>query len=538
MSSAPPPDPAAEPPPEGAKSGARFWRRTGTVLSGTLLSRVLGAVRDATIAALFVREVTDAFFVAFTIPNALRALLAEGAVSGAVVPVYTEVREKHGSASARNFLGNVAATLTILVTIISILGVALAPFLATLYAPGYGPERLSLTTLLIRWTFPYVFFVALSALASGALNAAGRFAIPAVTPALLNLALVVAAFFLSDPLSELGYPAVLALAVGALSGGVLQVAFQLPLVRSLRLFTPRRPSLSDPYLRKSARLFVPLIAGLGVYQANILLARVFASFLPAGAQSHLFYSQRVIEIPQGMFAIAVSTVSLPLLSSLVAKGALNDVKLAFGRALRTTLLVAIPSTVALAVLAHPTAAVLFGRGAFVTQDIEATGDALRLMACGIWAVATVRTAIPMFHAFNDTRAPVIASAANLATFCIVSAALLQSLGHLALALALPCASIVQLVTLFLLLRKRVDAGLDAVGGFAGKMTLCTVPMALVVWFIRGCGEWEAGATFYNIFIYGLAVLIGAAIYLGLMLIACPEEASILKASLKRKRSKG
>ncbi|NOY94580.1 MAG: murein biosynthesis integral membrane protein MurJ [Deltaproteobacteria bacterium] len=440
----------------GTEKGA-IVRRAGLVAAGTLTSRVLGAVRDAVIAMVFPVAATDAFFVAFTIPNALRVLLGEGAVAGAFVPVFSEVREKHGFEAAARFQSKLVAAMALVLLAVTLLGVAFSPALVELYAAGFHdtPGRFEETVALTRVVFPYIFLMGLSALATGALNAVRRFAAPAFAPALLNVALIAGAFALVPAALRFGLPGVGALALGALIGGTLQILAQLPSLRVAGLLRRPRLDLRDPWVRKAFRLMLPLLLGLGVYQLNIMLTRQLASFLPAGSVSYLYYGQRLVEIPQGMFALAIASAALPTLSTLRARGDDEKVKEVFRYGLGLSLFVAIPSAVGLASLATPVVSVLFGRGRFTPLEVELTSRSLVWMAAGIWSVASVRTIVPMFYAYNDTRTPVIGSAANLIVFGAVALTTMGPLKHVGLAMAVTAASIAQLITLLALLRRRV-----------------------------------------------------------------------------------
>ena len=525
---------------DGAGERAAITRRAGVVAAGTLSSRVLGAVRDAVIAAMFALTATDAFWVAFTIPNALRSLLGEGAVSGAFVPVFSEAREKEGLARARSFYASLSGVMLVILLSVSVLGVLLAPWIVQLYAAGYEGERLELTVELTRVVFPYIFLMGLAALGMGALNSMKRFAVPAFAPALLNVALIAAAFVLVPVIVDLGWPAVLALSIGALAGGVLQVAAQLPALRRADLWERPRFGLSDPYVKKAFRLMVPLLAGLGVYQVNVMLSRLFASFLPEGAQSFIYYGQRVVEIPQGMFAFAIATAALPTLSTLRSRGDEDGVKKTFSYGLRLNLFVAVPATVALVLLAEPTVAVLFGRGEFEPWMVRETGRSLAWQAAGVWAVASVRTVIPMFHAYNDTRSPVVCSAVNLAVFVAVAVALMGPWNHVGIAAAFSAAAVAQLAALLYLLRKRVGRiGLREVIASGARMGVAAALMGAVVWGIASLGSWEEGGNDPgNIVLYVGAVAAGAGVYLlAARLLRAPELDDLL-AALRRRRTRG
>ena len=519
-------------------SGGEIVRRAGVVATGTLTSRILGAVRDAVVAAVFALGATDAFWLAFTIPNALRVLLGEGAVSAAFVPVFTEVRERESMARAKQFYGNLIGAMAVVLLVVTVVGVACAPWIVKGYAWGFQRDEalFETTVALTRLLFPYIFLMGISALMMGALYASKRFAAPSFAPALLNICLIAAALLLAPMLVELGWPAIFALAVGALLGGVLQIIAQLPSLRKANLIVRPRIGFGDIHVRKCARLMVPLLAGLGVYQLNVLLSRLFASFLPTGSVSYLYYGQRLAEIPQGMFALAIASAALPSLSDAVAKGDEEEAKRLFRHALRLSLFVAVPAAVALAVLAEPTVTVFFGRGRYDAAAIHETTRSLVWQAAGIWAVASVRTIVPMFHAHNDTRTPVIASAFNLVAFVALSLVLMGPMQHAGLAAATTAAAVIQLVALLWLLHKRSgDLGLAEVNASVLRIVVASAVMGAVVWTGASLGQWSNGGNDpRNAAVFGATVVIGLLTYLGVAAALGSPELRDLKAAIERR----
>ncbi|MCB9601742.1 MAG: murein biosynthesis integral membrane protein MurJ [Sandaracinus sp.] len=471
-------------------------RRAGLVAAGTLASRILGAARDAVIAAFFTVAATDAFWLAFTIPNALRGLLGEGAVSAAFVPVLTNVRDREGPEAAQRYYARLQGVMLLVLGGVSLLGVLGAPMLVDAYASGFrdDPALRETTITLTRWVFPYIAFMGVAALLTGALHAHGQFLAPAFAPIWLNVALVAAAVSLPSALTAAGHDPVLALAIGALVGGALQVLAQLRAYRKLGYPIVPRFSL-DPHVKRSLALLVPLLAGLGVYQLNLVLSRQLASYLPTGALSYLFYAQRLVEIPQGMFALAIGTASLPALAGLASRGDVDGAKRLFRDGLRLSLFVAVPSSVLLGVLAEPTVAAILGRGRFGAEQIHETTRALVALAAGIWAVASVRTCVPMFHAFGETRTPVLASLLNLIVFVSLGVWLAEPLGHAGIAVAISVASTVQLFALVGLLRRKVGPlGLREIALSASRTLVASAAMGAVAWPFRSLVDWGAGGT--------------------------------------------
>lgn len=528
---------AEQPAPE--EGGHTIARRAGVVAAGTLTSRVLGFARDMALAAVFPTGATDVFYVAFTIPNALRVLLGEGAVAAAVVPVFGEVRAKEGEEAARAYFARLTGLLALVLAIVSALGVLAAPLLVSVYAAGYlleAPDKYADTVALTRVVFPYIFFMGLAALGMGGLNALRRFAVPAFAPALLNVALIAAAFLLVSPALSLGLPAVGALAVGALIGGALQLLAQWPSQRAAGLLRAPRLSLRDPAVKKTLALMVPVLAGFGVYQLNTMLGRTFLSFSDEGAQSYIYYGQRLVEIPQGMFALAIAGASLPTLTDLRQKGDVARIRELFGYSLRLTLLLAIPSSVILGVLAEPIVAVAFGRGAFERADVLETARSLVWQAAGVWAIASVRTVLPLYYAFNDTRTPVIASAVNLVVFSGAALALLGPFDHVGVAMALGLAGVAQLVTLLALLRRKVGRlGLRAVGASAARAAAASAAMGGACWAVARYGDWaRGGSSVTNLLVLGGALVAGGATFLiAARLLGAPELDELLRAVRRR-----
>jgi putative peptidoglycan lipid II flippase len=519
-------------------SGGEIVRRAGVVATGTLSSRILGAVRDAVVAAVFALSATDAFWLAFTIPNALRVLLGEGAVSAAFVPVFTEVRERESKARAKEFYRNLIGAMAVVLLVVTVVGIVAAPWIVKAYAWGFQRDEalFETTVVLTRLLFPYIFLMGLSALMMGALYASKRFAAPAFAPALLNIALIAAALLLAPVLRDLGWPAIFALAVGALLGGALQVLAQIPSLAKEGLVVRPRIGFSDIYVRKCAKLMVPLLAGLGVYQLNVLLSRLFASFLPTGSVSYLYYGQRLAEIPQGMFALAIASAALPSLSDAVAHGDEEEAKRLFRHALRLSLFVAIPAGVALAVLAEPAVTVFFGRGQYDARAIEETARSFVWQAAGIWAVASVRTIIPMFHAHNDTRTPVVASALNLLTFIALSVALMGPMQHAGLAAATTAAAVVQLAALLWLLRQRTGyLGMSEINQSLVRVLLASGAMGAVAWAGARLGQWQLGGNDpRNLAVFAGTAVVGLLTYLAVAAALGAPELRDLSAALRRR----
>jgi putative peptidoglycan lipid II flippase len=447
---------------EGERERSRLVARAGVVGAGTLASRVLGLLRDMVLAAVFDRDATDAWWVAFTIPNALRQLLGEGAVSSAVVPVLSEKLAKDGDDAARVFFARVRGASLVALVVVSVLGVVFAEPLTVLFAGGYRarPGELERTTMLTRVVFPYIFFVGSAALGMAALNAKRRFAVAAFAPGLLNVALLAAALGLPGLLVSMGRDPVLALAAGALIGGVLQVVAQWPALRSIGYAGVPRLAL-DPDVRTVFRRLGPLALGVGVYYVDLVLSRRFLSDLGPGAQSYFSWAMRLCDFPQGIFVMALSTAALPSLSTLAARGDRNELAKTWAHGMCLALFVALPASAALLALGEPIVVALFQRGAFDAVAAHETARALFWQGGAIWTVAAVRQIVPAFYALGDTRTPAAVSAIDLAAFIALAVALKGPLGHVGISIAVAGSSAVQMTILLVALRWRmgtVEAG--------------------------------------------------------------------------------
>ncbi|MCB1838158.1 MAG: murein biosynthesis integral membrane protein MurJ, partial [Alcanivoracaceae bacterium] len=403
-------------------------RRAGGLLASTLvvssmtmLSRVMGLVRDMVLARLLGASAgpgADAFFVALKIPNLLRRLFAEGAFNQAFVPVLSEYRTKGNLAATKLLVDRVAGTLGGTLVLVTLAGVLASPLVVWVFAPGFGddPDKRALTVEMLRLTFPYLFFISLTAFAGGILNSWNRFAVPAFTPVLLNLSLIASALFLAPHFAD-GRTAV-ALAWGVLIAGIVQLLFQLPFLARLHLVPVPRWGWHDPGVRKVMTLMVPALFGASVYQLNSLINTVLASLLETGSVTWLYYTDRLIELPMGVFAVAIGTVILPSLSREHASASPEAFARTLNWAVRMVLLVGVPAALALAVLAEPLLSTLFNYGAFTDVDVLRTAESLRAYSGGLLAAMLIKVLAPGFYSRQDTRSPVkigvIAMFANMA----------------------------------------------------------------------------------------------------------------------------
>ncbi|MDP2752085.1 MAG: murein biosynthesis integral membrane protein MurJ [Rhodocyclaceae bacterium] len=410
-----------------------------TVSGMTLLSRILGFVRDFVIARTFgAGAMTDAFFVAFRLPNLLRRLFAEGAFSQAFVPILAEYRHRCGETETRQLVDRVATALFLVVLMVAILGVIGAPLLIYLTAPGFSEDadKFALTVELTRITFPYILFMALVALSAGILNTWSRFALPAFTPVLLNLSFIALALW-AAPWFD---PPVLALAWAVFLGGVLQLALQIPALKRIGMLPRWDFAPGDPGVRRVLALMAPAVLGVSVAQVSLVINTVFASFLPSGSVSWLYYADRLMEFPAGLFGAALGTILLPSLSRAYMDGKTDSFSNLLDWGLRLTLLLTLPAALALALLAVPLLATLFQHGAFTAEDVLHTRSALVAYSIGLTGLILVKVLAPGFYSRQDIRTPVKIALITLAATQAMNLAFIGPLAHAGLALSIGLAA--------------------------------------------------------------------------------------------------
>ena len=460
-----------------------------TVSGMTLLSRILGFVRDFVIARVFgAGMLTDAFFVAFKLPNLLRRMFAEGAFSQAFVPILGEYKNKRSTEDTRTLVDHVASLLSIALFAITAIGIAAAPLLVWVSAPGFSADagKFELTVTLTRITFPYIFFMSLVALAGGLLNSWSRFALPAFTPVLLNISFIAMALF-AAPYFD---PPVLALAWAVFIGGLLQMAIQIPALKKIAML-PRptlnwRAAWADPGVRRIATLMGPALIGVSVSQVSLLINTIFASFLATGSVSWLYYADRLMEFPSGMLGAALGTILLPSLSRYHASENHVEYSKLLDWGLRLTLLLAAPAAVGLAILAVPLIATLFFHGAFAAEDVFRTREALVAYTVGLTGLILVKVLAPGFYARQNVKTPVRIALISLAATQLMNLAFIGWIGHAGLALSIGLAACLNAGMLYRGLR-RLDIYHPQPGwtGFVLKLLLALLVMAGVLWFGMG-----------------------------------------------------
>ncbi len=507
-------------------SGRSLIQSTSVVSAMTLLSRILGLIRDMVLARFFaISMVMDAFLVANRIPNMLRRFFAEGAFSQGFVPVMARYREKHSHEEAREFVDAISGTFAVILFVITLIGVIAAPILVAIVAPGFIGDGgdFDLATMMLRFTFPYLFFVSLTAFAGGILNTYGRFAAPAFTPVILNVALIAAVYYWAPQLEEPG----MALAYAVFIAGILQLLFQIPFLIKIRALPRPKWNPQHDGVRRSMKLMLPAIFGSSVAQINVLVAGIIASTLGVGKISLLYYSDRLMEFPLGLFGIALATVTLPFLSRQFSNDLHDEFSATIDWSMKLVLLIAVPAAVGLIVLADPLVATIFYGGEFSYDDVLMTGLALRAFAIGLVGFSFVKILAPAYFARHDTRTPVrialIALTVNL-FLSIFLAWYLTSRGyagnHAGLALAISVAALLNAWLLYRGLRK--DGVLKHSSGWGMLLLqtiIATVVMALVVnWLNRPVAWWIDSSSIARAGWLAVVIAAGAGSY-GLVLVS-------------------
>lgn len=492
-------------------------RALATVSGMTLLSRILGFVRDFVIARAFGAGLaTDAFFVAFKLPNLLRRMFAEGAFSQAFVPILGEYKNKRGDVDTRTLVDHVASLLSMALFAVTALGIATAPLLVWVSAPGFSADagKFELTVALTRITFPYIFFMSLVALAGGILNTWSRFALPAFTPVLLNVTFIGMALF-AAPYFD---PPVMALAWAVFLGGLLQLAIQLPALRKIamlpRLSLNWRAAWADPGVRRVLMLMGPALIGVSVSQISLLINTVFASFLATGSVSWLYYADRLMEFPSGLLGAALGTILLPSLSRYHAGQQHDEYSRLLDWGLRLTLLLAAPSALALAILAVPLIATLFFHGAFSVDDVFRTREALVAYSIGLTGLILVKVLAPGFYARQNVRTPVRIALISLFATQVMNLAFVGWLQHAGLALSIGLAACLNAILLYRGLRRQnIYTPQPGWPGFVLKLVLAMAVMGLALRFSMGQeSQWLQHGTLDRIIHLSWLVALGMTTY--------------------------
>jgi putative peptidoglycan lipid II flippase len=513
-------------------------KAAGIVGVATFSSRILGFIRDMVLARLFgATPAADAFFVAFRIPSLLRELFAEGSMSSAFIPVFTEYRTVRSKQDAWELASAVFTTLLTVVTGITLLGIVAAPWLVTLLAPGFhqSPGKLELTTLLTRVMFPYLVFISLAALAMGMLNSVRAFAAPAFSPLFLNLFIIGCAVYLSPRLPE----PIIGVAIGVVAGGAAQFAMQLPSLRLRGLLFGFRFEPGHPGLRRIALLMVPSLIGLSVTQINLTVSTILASFF-SGGPTYLFYGMRLIQFPLGIFGVALATAILPTLSAQAARGAMEELRTTLGFGLRMILFIIVPAMVGLILLRTPIVHLFFEHGTFTPQDTAETALAVLCYAVGLWAFGGVRIIVAAFYSLQDTKTPALSAAIAVAANIVLSLALMRPLGAAGLALATAVAAMVNGGILVAVLNRRLG-GIDwsSVGRSSMRVVVACMPMVLACWWVASAQVWSRPEDWIAKAVM-LFVAIGLSVtgYLGVHALLRSAELDVVWGMVKRKITRG
>ncbi len=429
-----------------------LFRSTSLVGFMTLLSRIVGFVRDMLIAQIFgAGAAYDAFLIAFKLPNFMRSLVAEGAFVQSFVPLLSEYQTRNKPDELRLFIDKVSGTLAFVLLVIVAVNILFAPYIIRLFAPGFevGGERFLLATEMLRITSGYLFFISLTAFGGGILNTHNRFAVPAFTPVLLNISMIGAALYLTRWFDV----PIIALAWGVFIGGVLQFVAQLPFLSQLKLVPRYKIAFNDPGVRRLLTLMLPLVFGASIVQINLLIDTIFASFLVAGSVSWLYYADRMVQFPLGIFGIALATVVLPHLSRQFAKQAENNFAGALEWALKCGMLISLPAAISLALLATPILTTLFQYGHFTPEDVQKTAGALIAFSMGLMMFILIKVLAAACYARQDMRGPVKIAIVGLCVNVVLNAILIQWLAHVGLALATTISALVNATLLYYRLYK-------------------------------------------------------------------------------------
>lgn len=514
----------------GAASSSALLRATSKIGGWTMVSRILGFVRDILLArVLGAGMLADAFFVAFKLPNFFRRMFAEGTLTVALVPVLAEARLA-GEAEAHRFLDALATLLLVVLTLFTLLGMLLMPWLLYLFAPGFAdePERWAMALQLARWMFPYLAMISLAAMAWAVLNTYKRFAVPAASPALLNVAIIFAAVALAPSFDN---PA-LALAIGVLLGGFLQLVIQFPALRRIGWIPRLNFDFKQPTIIETLTLFGPAVLAIAAVQINILVGTILATLLDTGAVSYLYYADRIVQLPLALFGIAMSTALLPTLSGHLSRGdqaaATDDLRAGLAWLSWITL----PAVAGALYLAEPIVATLFERGAFTHADSIATAHTLQAYAVGLIAFCWARLLASACYAGKDAKAPMRYAAISVAVNILLAVILMQFWAYVGLALATSLAAFVNVGLLYTRLRSSYGSLLTS-ATIRRLLSAVAASAAMLLALTTFSIFWPFPATGPMQFVWLAAAMVGAiAVFLVSALIL--GERALLMRFLKRR----
>lgn len=486
MSDSPQPPSSPKQPSEDHRSIAGA---AGLIGAATFSSRILGLIRDIILARLLGASASaDAFFVAYRVPNLLRELLAEGSMSSAFIPVFTEYHTLRTKRETWELASAAFTTLLSIVTLITLIGVVVAPTIVWLLAPGFHdePTQLEMTTILTQVMFPYLIFISLAALTMGMLNSLRAFAAPALAPVFFNICVIAAALFLAPLLDE----PVIGVAIGVVVGGLAQFVMQLPSVHKRGFLFQWRFDLSHPGVRRIGWLIVPSLLGTSVTQINITVNTILASYFDGGP-TYLFYGMRLIQFPLGIFGVALATAILPTLSAQAAKGSMDELRQTVGFGLRMISFIILPAMAGLMLLRVPIVHLFFEHGAFTAADTAGTAVVLLGYAVGLWAFAGMRIIVAAFYSMQDTKTPAIAAVTAMFINILLALWLMGPLEYAGLALATALSAMVNITILVSVLTSRLG-GIDwwHFGQSFGRALIATIPVVLACLWIANLAVWQ------------------------------------------------
>jgi putative peptidoglycan lipid II flippase len=495
----------------------------------------MGLVRDMVVTYYFGAEAqTDAFYVAFRIPNLLRRLFAEGSLTISFIPVFTSYLETKSREEAKRISDITFTLLFFGLILVSIAGIILSPLIIKLFASGFKGETFHLAVTLNRIMFPYIFLISLSALSMGILNSLRHFFAPAFSPVIFNIFIVVTVILIH---TSLNIP-ITSLAIGVIIGGVIQLVFQLPFLKERDFLFRFRKNFRHPAVKKIGLLMVPQLFGLAVYNLNMIVNTQYASYMPEGTVSYLYLSERLIEFPLGIIAVSIATVLLPSLSSHISKGETELFKENYSYALRLMLFVMVPALVGLIVLRIPICNLLYQRGEFTYLSTINTSQALFGYAMGIWAVGGIRITAPAFYSMQDTKTPVIIAFLAFIINAIIGYLLGFTFGlkHTGLALASSISSMFNFAVLLIILNKRVGKiHINETIILCIKIAIASTLMGLLAWGISKRGNWTDSETSIEKILFLIISILGSsAVYLIISKLLKIDEVDQLIGLLRRK----
>ncbi len=524
-------------PQDPQKETHQISRAAGLIGAATFCSRILGFIRDIILANLFgANAAADAFYIAYRIPNLLRELFAEGSMSSAFIPVFTEYHSTRTKQEAWELASAAFTTLLTIVTIVTLLGILAAPSLVWLLAPGlrHDTAQLATTTLLTQIMFPYLLFVSLAALAMGVLNALRSFAIPALAPVFFNVCVIVFALVIS-PLFE---QPILAVALGIVVGGLAQFLMQLPGLRKkgFLFFWNLHPTHQG--VKRMGVLLIPTLLGLAVTQINLTISTILASYFKGGP-TYLFYAMRLIQFPLGIFGVAMATAILPSLSAHAAQGAHDDLRATVNFGLRMVFFIILPSMVGLMLLRTPIIHLFFEHGAFSALDTIGTASALLGFSVGLWAFASYRILAMAFFSLQDTRTPAAVAIASVGMNIGLSLWLMTPLGHTGLALAAGLAAIFHALLLATILGNRLQGLLwTTLGTSLARTALALLPVIALCFWMSSFPLWQEVGQVPQKMVWLLLAIGGSTLgYFGVHHLLNSDELVHLKLMLRRKLPK-